>query len=218
MDSGIVLLPFDRLVTILDRNEAISSEQALVSATLLVKKFGCVPTSLAADPEGWGDRTEPEPFTAVQVSYLRAAFSRYDFSLPGEVGAGRCDSKELQEVYAFLGMPEVDDKRAFEMIAEVDRDDDGVLDFEEFLDTLQAEALQEHIRKGRPMKELSFRAFAVHHFKDIPDGTELVVPGHSSAGGAVASAGGVVVSNPSDLAAIDMLRMQVKRLGSVPVA
>jgi hypothetical protein len=92
---------------------------------------------------------------------LAKAFFRFDTS-----GDGLLDPHEFVYCAQFLGLQFNLNKCAL-LIAEVDQDSDGELDFLEFIGCLKLHAMQDHIQQGHDMKIFSFRKFGLKQFPGI---------------------------------------------------
>lgn len=77
-------------------------------------------------------RVERPGLTADEIEEVREAFSLFDTD-----GSGTVDPKELKAAMQSLGF-ETKNPTVYQMIAELDRDGGGPVDFEEFLDAITA--------------------------------------------------------------------------------
>ncbi|CDJ70095.1 caltractin, putative [Eimeria necatrix] len=87
---------------------------------------------LGGAPQGPRRRVERPGLTADEIEEVREAFSLFDTD-----GSGTVDPKELKAAMQTLGF-ESKNPSVFQMIAELDRDGGGPVDFEEFLDAITA--------------------------------------------------------------------------------
>lgn len=90
----------------------------------------------AAASPGARRRIERPGLTADEIEEVREAFSLFDTD-----GSGTVDPKELKAAMQSLGF-ETKNPTVFQMIAELDRDGGGPVDFEEFLDAITAKLVR----------------------------------------------------------------------------
>ena len=81
-------------------------------------------------------RLERPGLTADEIEEVREAFSLFDTD-----GSGTVDPKELKAAMQSLGF-ESKNPSVYQMIAELDRDGGGPVDFEEFLDAITAKLVR----------------------------------------------------------------------------
>ena len=130
-------------------------------AVQLLRAFGCVPVGMVVDEESYYNHSPPD-FNVHQLAGLKKAFDRFDYGCDGSM-----DAMEIHGLLQYLGWDR-SQQVIDNLIDDVDINSDGHLQFEEVLNLIRLTAKKDFVETGHPFKELSFYAFTMRNFPQIP--------------------------------------------------